>query len=198
MSTESDEIRKCIKQLAGTFGLDVVDLIIATVTDNSIAENEWTVTCKPINDSATTEIKSVKLNVEKNDGFLIVPAINSTVLIISSGINDYYILMYSDVEKIVCVIDNNNSYKFSSSGFVWNDGLNGGLVKINALLTKLNQLEIFENTVIAAVTAINAAASGSPGTPVTNATLASFLATIVPTPITPTILTEIEDTKIKH
>jgi len=166
MSTESDEIKKCIKQLAGTFGLDVVDLIVATVTDNSIAETEWTVTCKPINDSATTEIKSVKLNAEKNDGFLIVPAIDSTVLVISSGINDYYILMYSDVEKIVCVIDNNNSYTFSSSGFVWNDGLNGGLIKIDNLKTQYDtNLAAIKSSVNAALTLIDTqlSALGQPG-----------------------------------
>jgi hypothetical protein len=198
MSVESDQIKKCVQQLADTFNKDSVKLIIATVTDNSKAESDFIVSVKPINDSATTPINNVKLNTESNDGWLIVPAVDSTVLVISSTINKYYCLMYSDIEKIVCVIDSNNSYKFSSNGFVWNDGLFGGMVKINALLTKLNQLEIFENTVKAAVVAINTSASGSPSTPVTNATLAAFFATIIPTLITPTSLTEIEDIKIKH
>ena len=199
MSLSATDVRKIInsvQKMAGTFNRDLVDVLLCTV--DAISEDGFTCDCTPISGNAKTNIPAVKLNAEKNDGFLITPAIGSTILVGTSTRNNYYVLLYSDIQKITCIIDATNSYEFDSNGFVWNDGLLGGLVKINTLLAKINQLEAFENQVKAAVVAINAAAVSSPGVPVTNATLAAFLATILPTLVTPTTLLEIEDTKVKH
>ncbi len=189
-------IRTSVQKMAGTHNRDLVDVLLCTV--DSISEDGFTCDCTPISGNATTSIPAVKLNAERNDGFLITPAVGSTILVGTSTRNNYYVLLYSDIQKVTCIIDSTNGYEFDSTGFVWNDGLLGGLVKVNDLLTKINQLEAFENQVKVAVAAIAAAGSGSPGTPVTNATLAAFFASVSPTPVVPTTLIEIEDTKVKH
>lgn len=202
MPLSATDIRKIInsvQKMAGTFNRDLVDVLLCTV--DSISTDGFTCACTPISGNVAgsgSQITAVKLNAEKNDGFLITPAIGSTILVGTSTRNNYYVLLYSDIQKITCIIDATNSYEFDSNGFIWNDGLLGGLVKINTLLAKINQLEAFENQVKVAVAAINAAAVSSPGVPVTNATLAAFLVTILPTPVTPTTLLELEDTRIKH
>ena len=192
MSAESDEIRKCIQQLANTFNKDNVKLIIATVTDNSKAETDFVVSVTPINDSASTPINNVKLNAETNDGWLIIPAVNSTILVVYSDVNDYYCLMFSDIEKIVCIIDANNSYTFDANGFIWNDGNLGGMAKTAVLQTKYNNLENKVNQLIAGINS---------WVPVPNdggAALKVSLAAWLGTTLTLTTQTEIEDIKIKH
>jgi len=196
-ATELRAYKTAIQMLAGTFNRDLVDLLICTV--DSISDDQFTCDCTPISGNAKTSIPGVKLNAEKNAGFLIIPKVGSTIVLATSTRNNYFVLLYSDIDKVICIIDANNSYEFSSSGFIWNDGTLGGLVNINILLNKLHTLEGFVNNVKTAVAAINAAAVSAPGTPVTNATLAGFLASILPLPvIIPTTLLELEDPKIKH
>ena len=177
-STAIRAFKDAIQILAGTYNKDLVSILLCNVNDNSKAESNFTIDCTPISGESTTPIPNVKLNAEKNDGFLIIPPNNSTVLVMTSNRNDYFVFMYSDIEKVVCIIDNNNSFTFDSNGFIWNEGINGGLVKVNALLAKINTLEAKINQI------------------------ATWALTVTPpvtiAPITPTTLTEIEDTKIKH
>lgn len=194
MSTENRKLRAAIQQLAGTFNKDLVDILACTV----VSVDGFTCDCTPISGDGGSMIPGVKLNAEKNDGFLIVPAVGSTVLVAHSTRNNYYVFMYSDIDKVICVIDNNNSYEFSSSGFVWNGGLLGGMAKTPVLKTKYNALEVIMNQLIGSINAIKAASISSPAVPVTNATLSAFFTAVTAALITLTTQTEIEDTKIKH
>lgn len=153
-----------IQQLAGTFNKDFVQIIACTV--DSIDEDAFTCECTAITGNADTKISSVKLNTEANDGFTIIPAIGSSVLVANSTRNGYYVFMYSDIDKVICVIDNNNSYTFSSQGFVWNDGTFGGLINIVAQTTKLNLLvsQLQAQLTLIATGITGAGGSYAPGT----------------------------------
>ena len=187
MSTENRKLRAAIQQLAGTFNKDLVDILACTV--NSVSG--FTCDCTPISGDGGSMIPGVKLNAENNDGFLIVPAVGSTVLVAHSTRNNYYVFMYSDIDKVICIIDNNNSYEFSSAGFIWNGGSKGGLVNINDLKTQLNTLQAEINTLKTltgtAITVYSAAIDSG-------ASAATFNAATLPQ----INLTTLEDPKIKH
>jgi hypothetical protein len=187
-------IQDLIQKMAGTYNKDIVSLILCNVDK----VNDFTIDCTPISGQATTPIPGVKLNSEANDGFMIVPKVGSTVLVATSSRNDYFTIMYSDIDKVVCVIDNSNSYEFSSSGFVWNGGNFGGMAKTGIISTKLDTLEAEINNLKAVIAAIITAGTSLPMVPVLQGTLAAFFSGYNIVPLIPTTQIEISDNKIKH
>lgn len=187
-ATAIRKLRTSIQQMAGTFNKDLVDILLCTV--DSISSDGFTCSCTPISGKSTASIPGVKLNAEKNDGFLITPTIGSTVLVATSTRNNYYVFLYSDIDKITCIIDTNNSYEFDSNGFIWNDGLLGGMVKINDLKIQLTTIQTEINTLKTAITALMAGYAPIDG----GVALAAFSAIVLPQ----INLTTLEDTKIKH
>jgi hypothetical protein len=102
--------------------------------------------------------------------------------------------MYSDISKIVCIIDNSNSYTFDSTGFIWNDGLNGGLIKIDNLKTQYDaNIAAIKSAVNSALTIIDTqlSALGQPGG--SNAAFNAAAAAILNLNKIP-----LENTRIKH
>lgn len=139
-ASDNRELREAIQKIAGTYNKDTVSITACIVTSNADAETKFTIDCSPISGVADTSMPGVKLNTEANDGMLIIPVVGSTVMVINSTMNEYYVYMYSDILKVVFIIDNNNRYEFSSSGFIWNGGNNGGLINIVQQTAKLNAL----------------------------------------------------------
>ena len=78
--------------------------------------------CEPINGDA--DLLDVRLMAQSSTGFLIIPKLNSVVVV--TMLNKYtgYVAMFSEVDEIQL-----------------NGGLNGGIVKATTLTTKLNILE---------------------------------------------------------
>ena len=189
-------VSELIQKLAGTFNKDYVQLLACTV--NSVDQLAFTCECTAISGDATTDITTVQLNAESNDGLIVFPAVGSTVVVANSTRNGYYVWMYSDITGVSCVIDGNNSYQFDSNGFVFNGGLLGGMAKTAVVSSQLNNVETAVNQLKTAVIAINAAASGAPTTPVTNATLAGFLAGISVVLLSLTTQPLISDTNVQH
>lgn len=173
MSNLQDDIMK----LAGTYLKDIVSIMPCNV--DSVDQDNRVCDCTPIGGDAATQIPSVQLCAENDDGFLVFPKIGSTVIVGLSTRNTAFVIMYSGVSNIQML-----------------DGSLGGLAVTGVLAAKYNILETFANQLITAVIAINSAASGSPAAPVTNATLAAFLATIIPTLKTLTTQAEIENNLI--
>lgn len=195
-ATEKAQLREGIQKLAGTFDRDFVSIFLANVDD--VSASDRTIKVTPISGGSSAQISNVLISPEANDGVLMIPAIDSTVLIGTSVKNKYYVLMFSDVDKVICNIDANNYYEFSSSGFIWNGGAFGGIGKTGVIASKLNVQEAAENALKIIISAILSAGASSPGTPVTNGTLAAFFAGYNVVPITPTTQVEISDDKIKH
>jgi hypothetical protein len=170
----------CIRKIAGTHGLKKAEFVTGTV--KSVDEENRTCSVELLLSDVTMTLDEVALSAEANDGFIQIPAVDSTVYIIIMPNNDQVAFFYSDIEKIICVIDDQNKYEFSSNGFVWNNGTNGGLIKITDLTSSLNTLVTNINTNLTAISAAIASLGGS----------------FAPTPPTPFVKTSYENTKIKH
>jgi hypothetical protein len=128
--------------------------------------------CIPVNGDA--DLQNVRLNADKKDGFILIPKQNSLVVV--SFINDStaYISMVSEVDEI-----NLNGTSFD------------GIVKVNDLVTKLNNLENKVNTIISTFNSHTHVAS-SFGSPTTVPPV------LVTGTLTPTVKTDLENEKIKH
>lgn len=171
----NDQLKKAIKQLAGTDLLDTVRVIACTV--KSVNEDDFECDVTAIGGDATTEIPSVQLAAESNDGLLFIPKVDSTVIVTITDRGLAYISLFSDIEKIVFL-----------------DGTYGGIIKITDLTNEINnRYTILKAAMLAGFTATDASISALGGTPgaVTayNAAIASF---------TNLNKSAYENTKIKH
>jgi recombinational DNA repair protein RecR len=129
--------------------------------------------CTPIDGKAI--LYSVKLMSDDKKGFLLVPKDNSIVIV--TMVNKYtgYVAMCSEVDEIH--LNGENYY---------------GLVKIEDLVTKLNNLENKVNTIITTYNTHTHAGvtAGFASTAVTPSVIAGTL--------TPTVKANLENTKVKH
>lgn len=118
-----------------------------------------------INDNV--DIEDVRLYAVSDDslkGFCLIPAIDSTVLVgAMDGRQDFYVVMFSEVDKVLGSIGDkteimvqatelkakldevefevkDNKVKVNADEIVFNDGGNGGLIKIEKLTEKINAL----------------------------------------------------------
>lgn len=184
------EIQIAIQKLAGTFGIKPSSILLGEV--QSIDENNRQCSVLSQIDAGTITYDSVNLSAERNDGLLQLPAVGSTVIMVKFPDGDLYVIGWSDLDKFSCFIDSSNHFDFDTNGWVWNGGTLGGLVKVVALTTKLNNLENKLNDLI---TGINTwvPSSGDGG-----AALKISLATWLASSLTPTIRADIENTKIKQ
>lgn len=134
------KIQEAIQQLAGTHLTDEVYMIPCVV--DSVDLETRSCDCTPIGGNASTEISGVQLMAEVDDGWLLEPAIGSTVIVCYSRRNVPYIALFSELERVTLV---------TKSGIQFNGDEFGGLVKIEALVTKLNNLESAFNALNAKV-----------------------------------------------
>jgi len=155
MGGEARDIKEAIRSLSGFDDL-MYEATACKVSD--IDTVSLTCTCSPIDGSAY--LFDVLLNADGKKGFVLIPKDGSVVIVNQVSDANAFVSMVSDVDQIYLAGD-----------------VNGGLVKINELTAKLNQL----------VTQISANFS---------AIAATYPYTIVPlTPFTPT---DYQNTKIQH
>ena len=168
MSSTAD-IKKAIKGLSETG--DEVYSILCTV--KSVDLTAKTCYCLPV--SGDADITDVSLIVNAQTGFMIIPTVESKVLVTMQNESTGYVGMYSQID------------------FIHLNGTNyGGLVIIDDLVTKLNNLEGAFNNFLslynlhthAGVT--SGAATTSPVVMPNNNTL------------TPTVVTDLENTTVLH
>lgn len=184
------DIIYAIKKIAGADGIKKAQLVMGTVKSKP---NERDKTCDvdiTLGD-ACQSISGVHLNASSNDGFTQFPTVESDILIALMPDNSAYMIACEDIDKVACYIDENNYFEFDKNGFIWNEGNNGGIVKVIELTQKVNNLENLVNNLLNTLksTTIPLAPSGTyPFAPL----YAAFNA------LTPTQQNEIEDTKIKH
>ncbi|MEO1049516.1 MAG: hypothetical protein AAFX87_02780 [Bacteroidota bacterium] len=85
------------------------------------------------------------------NGLVQIPKIGSIVLIslIENTDGDHYVSMYSDIEEVLFVQNNNEILKIDTNGnLLLHQGLNLGMVKIVSLVEKLNAVEEKLNALI--------------------------------------------------
>lgn len=164
-----NEIVEAIRKLANNNVMPYS--VVCTV--ESVNLTDKTCYCIPVNGDA--DLQNVRLNADKKDGFLLIPKADSLVVV--SFINDSagYISMVSEVDEIHL---NGTNY--------------GGLVRINDLVTKLNNLEAAFNTHITNYnlhTHAGVAVGASTTTPVVTPDIQV---------LTPTIITDLQNNTVKH
>lgn len=145
---------------------------------------------EPINGIA--DLHNVRLNcsIDSTVGIIITPKEKSNVIVHQISKVDSYVAQYSEIEKINIEI---GAFKFSLNGseMVFNEGT-VGLAKSDILVSKYNALEQDINTLKQLITGWLPVASDG------GAALKLALTTWLAQPITPTTISEIADTKIKH
>ena len=150
---------------------DDIYSLVCVVSDIDL--DNYTCICKPVNGSAT--LVNVRLMASNSTGFKVIPKDGSEVLVTLINQSTGYVAMCSEIDLIELNGDNEE-----------------GLVKVNDLVTKLNNLENLVNNILNTLksTSIPLAPSGTyPFAP-----LYTALTTI--TPITQK--TDLENTKVKH
>lgn len=181
------EIKNAIRRLAGV-NTDQVNLTPAEVVEVDISTRTCTV--ESTGKSRVT-IPGVQLMASIDDGFLLVPAEGSTVYVSYSTYNKPFISLFSELSKIVLIVGD-STIEVTADLIKINGGLLGGLVKVQNLTTKLNNLEKFVNNLATKFdTHVHPGVqSGAGSTAVT--------ATPVASQLTVTNQDDIENKKVKH
>jgi hypothetical protein len=76
------------------------------------------------------DIPNVQLMAGTNDGFMLIPSVDSMVYVVYSRRNLPFVIMFSQIDSVFLICDN----------VVVNDGSYGGMVQIINLTSKLNNL----------------------------------------------------------
>jgi hypothetical protein len=185
----SRELTTAIQQMAGTYQTDKVHTILGTVT--AVNEDERTCDVESVNGDATVTFTGVQLMAGVNDGMLLIPAIDSQVQITYSNNTVPYVTLYSQLDKIIYIADS-YGIEISSGGVVLNNGEYGGLVKVEDVVSKLNNLENDINTLKQVFSAWS---------PVSNdggAALKTAAATWYAQQLTQTVKGDLENTTVTH
>lgn len=163
----NNDIKKAIKTLASEVDINTV---VCKVSNINTTKN--TCTCTPID--GTAEILGVRLMAENSKGFLIIPKDGTTVIVNMINTFTGYISMFSEVDKIYL---NGDTY----SGLVKIDDL---ITKLNNLENKVNELVLYSQTHIhSGGTIMGSTGTGTP--PIT-------------TSLTPTIKNDLENKNVVH
>lgn len=177
------QIIEAVQRLAGTQLSDEVYIIPATVTAVNLDSN--TIDCEPIGGNAITDMPSVQLTAEVDDGFLLIPAIGSTVLVLFSKRQPPYVTMFSELQGVQVTIGD-KAIEMSGEKTIFNSGSFGGLIKINDLVAKLNNVENLLNSLIVKYNAHVHTANNTPTLSIETGS------------ITPTTVIEIENPTVVH
>lgn len=179
-----------IKQLLNEIvkNRDEIFSIVAKVT--SVDESERTCDVEPLNGDA--EIFGVRLqsDIDGTNGFVMIPAVDSNVIVTFLNNTTGFVSLCSSVEKIHVV--SNIEMTVDCDAITFNGGSNDGLIKINDLVSKINAVENDINTLKSIFSAwVPAPTDGG-------AVLKTASTTWSSQTITPTQKTDIENDKIKH
>jgi hypothetical protein len=182
-------IEEAVKKLAGVQFKDDVSVLQCTV--ESVDLSTRTCDCTPISGESLSDLPGVQLMAEVDDGFLLVPAIGSTVFVLYSTRHDPFIVLFSEISQVVII--SGGSQVIIQDGLIqFNDGSYGGLIQIAQLVAKINTLEKDLNTLKTAF---------STWTPVPDdggAALKAAAATWSGDEITLTQRTDLENTSVTH
>lgn len=127
------EIAEAIRQLAG---LGLMPFTIGKVE----SVNGRTCTVNPVDGGAA--IENVRLNAytDGDKGIVITPKAGSFVIVGMINPVDAMVLMCYEIDSIEEVIGS-TSFKMTDGETIFNDGSNGGLIIVNDLVSKINDIE---------------------------------------------------------
>ncbi|MDW8303137.1 MAG: hypothetical protein RML38_11805 [Bacteroidia bacterium] len=184
----SEKIRKAIQMIAGTH-IKAIKTFTATVLQ---VHDNYTITAQSGSDVPVVARLKAVLEVENSEGFILIPAQNSQVIITELDLNDYTVIGYSAVDKIVLKTEN-IQIQMDKNGIVFNEGSFGGLIKIQELRNKLDKINQILQAIMSVFQGVPIAEPGNGSPSALQATLAAALAgKLLPT------YANIENDKVKH
>lgn len=161
--------KEAVQTLAGGRAGGMSSLVCKVV---SVDTENFTIEAEPLNGDAN--LLDVRLQASnQNKGLILIPAVESFVMVTMLDKFTGFVTMFSDLDKTILVCDE----------ILINGGENKGLVKIEALLEKINRLEDKMKN--------HQHISGSSGSPTTTDPSSN-------PPFTNTSLSDLENPKVKH
>jgi hypothetical protein len=175
-----------------------------TVVAGSV--NEAAATCTVLlstnDESAPTAGILLNAVTENVNGVLVIPKDDSHVWVAEIDKGKWGLIKTSDVKKVIVKISGTEELIVESGKAVFNGGSNHGMVKVAALVSKLNAVETDLNNLKAAFNAMLTTAAGFPPAPIPGTALSAFLATgwsaYAAAAIATSVQTELENTNVKH
>jgi hypothetical protein len=161
----------------------------------SVNEAKRTVNATTVTGVSGTEVKDVMLMADLDDGILLIPAVDSNIIIGYTNEVQPYVMMYSELSKVLLIVGDfaleiSNKIKLNGDEY-------GGMVKIQETVDALNRLETKVDDLITKYNAhihITTATVGATPTPGTIAPTTS-----TETPIgTQTTVADLENETIHH
>jgi hypothetical protein len=185
----SRAIQEAVQKLAGVQLRDEVYLVQCTVDSVDISKRSCT--CTSVTGDAIGEIPDVQLMAAVDDGFLLVPAVGSTVFVTYSKRHSPVILLFSQLDQVL-LVTGDSTVTLKNGLLQFNDGSYGGLIKINDLVSKINNLENLLNDLVSKYnTHTHTGVSTGGGTSGPTATQEA-------SSLTPTKTSDIENSLITH
>ena len=179
--SEIRDIVDALKRLAVSATSDYIKFQYATVS--SVDEDARTCDATVIDGDSDIEIRDISLMAEPNDGLLKIPAVGSEIIIGYNRTDSPFMVVSGELDKVI--VNTNTLFQF-------NKGLLVGLVKIEALVTKVNNLENAYNDL---VEKYNLHTHAGVQTGAGSSAVTTSLETTI---LVPTEQAEIEDTKVIH
>lgn len=141
---------------------------MAMCTVKSVDEAKRTCVATTVSGVSGVELKDVMLMASVDDGKLLVPAVDSNVIVQWSDKVTPYVAMYSELSKVLYVVGD-NAIEISDKVKVNGEDY-GGLIKIEKLVEKINAIESKVDSHIANynthihITTATVGATATPGT----------------------------------
>lgn len=166
-----DDIRTAIRKMS--IDANAMVSVLCQVLEVDIAAK--TCYCAPVNGGADIPFANL-LSTGDKKGFLIIPKVDSFVMVTMTSEDDGFVSMFGAIESIYL---NSDNY--------------GGLIKIEELVTKLNNLENKVNSIISTYNTHT-----HPYVNVSTPATTSASASQVTGTLTPTQKADLENTTVKH
>lgn len=128
-------IQEAIRQMARG-GMEVYCKVCEVTGVN---EQARTINCTPIDDGAELLDVNLQANQESTEGFVLFPAVGSYVVVGFLSEAVAVVLLCDKIDKAV-IRTGDMSLQVSEEGIILNEGTLGGLVRIQQLTDKLNEL----------------------------------------------------------
>ncbi len=159
-------------------------------TVKSVNESDRTCVVTPIGDEPDQPEVRLQGDIGSKKGVVLIPKVGSVVGVTFVNSVAGFISLYTDIDKVI--IEATKEVSIDTVKTVFNGGLNGGLINISSLVTKMNILENDLN-LIKGIFAGWVPTPGDGGLVLKTASTPWSSAAIVPT-----LQPLIEDTKVKH
>lgn len=128
-------IQETIKKMA----LDGVEIYCKICEVTEVNEEARTINCVPIDEGAEIIDVNLQANQESEEGFVLFPAVGSYVVVGFLNDSAAVMLLTDKVDKAILKIGE-MSLQITSENIILNGGTLGGLIKIQELTDKLNDL----------------------------------------------------------